>query len=261
MILTAPKKAQYFAVLITLSICIFNYAIWFIYINSTKTSLLFKSLQQYYDYSKSDSSKIDYIHKLTTNVKHNSKRENEMLIKEYNRLDDSNVYTNSIIKKYISCYLDPDDCQINEHAKKHLLEKGVKKIQNKLKFLKQLNKQKRAAEINTDSEANKLDDDLKFLVSNETTALESFEQILLYRDKSLQWLESLQNHHGFEYDSLTMDLISNTYNEKNLFSKQPYVANGYLGLKISNLGFGFAYDNDDTHGRVISNSWPLNKFP
>ncbi|SGZ39040.1 uncharacterized protein HGUI_01240 [Hanseniaspora guilliermondii] len=257
MIINGLKKSQYFVVLITLSIFIFNFSIWFIYINSTKTSIFLKSLQQYYDYSKCESSKIDYIDNLKIRVKHNSKRQNEDLIKEYNRLDDSNVYTNSIIKKYISCYLDPDECQINEHAKKHLLEKGVKKIKNKLSFFKQLNKQKRAVDTNINSESTKLNDDLKFLLSSETSALESFEQILLYRDKSLQWLESLQNHHGFEYDSLKMDLISNTFNEKNLFSKQPYVANGYLGLKISNLGFGFAYDNDDTHGRVIANSWPL----
>ena len=232
--------------------------IWTTFINSTKTSLFFKGLQQYYDYSKTESSRDSYIQKLKTEVKNNCKRQDEILIKEYNRLDDTNVYTNSIIKNYIDCSLDPEECRINDHAKKHLFEKGLKKIKNKLKFFKKLNKEKRSSNsVLDDFKETDLNKGLKDLVSNDSNALESFEQILLYRDKSLQWLQSLQNHHGFEYDSSKMELISNTFNQKNLFSKQPYVSNGYLGLKLSNLGFGFAYDSDNTHGRIIDNSWPL----
>ena len=48
----------------------------------------------------------------------------------------------------------------------------------------------------------------------------------------------------------------------NLYSRQPYVANGYLGARIPNLGQGFAYDgsnsNDDgTNPGPDSNGWPL----
>ena len=258
MVSTGLTKPQYFAFVITLSIFLLNCIIWTIFINSTKTSLFLKSLQPYYDYSKVESLRTNYLDKLKTETNHNCKRQNEILIKEYNRLDDTNVYTNSIIKKYIDCYLDPQKCQINDHAKKHLLEKGIKKIKSKLQFLKNFNNEKRDSSQRLDgTKESVLDEDLKYLVSSESSALESFEQILLYRDKSLQWLQSLKDHHDFEYDSLKMDLISSSFNQKNLFSKQPYIANGYLGLRISNIGFGFAYDSDDQHGRIIDNSWPL----
>ncbi|OBA29028.1 hypothetical protein HANVADRAFT_18950, partial [Hanseniaspora valbyensis NRRL Y-1626] len=77
------------------------------------------------------------------------------------------------------------------------------------------------------------------------------------RDKSLQWLSVIQDHNNFVYDSLKMELISTGFHSSNKFSKQAYVSNGYIGLRTSNLGFGFSYDNDDSGGTILNNSWPL----
>ncbi|CCF60562.1 hypothetical protein KAFR_0K02080 [Kazachstania africana CBS 2517] len=47
---------------------------------------------------------------------------------------------------------------------------------------------------------------------------------------------------------------------KNVYSRQPYVANGYIGSRIPNTGFGFAYDElnffSDAPG-ALNNGWPL----
>lgn len=48
------------------------------------------------------------------------------------------------------------------------------------------------------------------------------------------------------------------YQPYNKYSNQPYVANGYFGSRISNLGFGFTYDqNENSSSAELSNGWPL----
>ncbi|EGV64014.1 hypothetical protein CANTEDRAFT_130360 [Yamadazyma tenuis ATCC 10573] len=47
---------------------------------------------------------------------------------------------------------------------------------------------------------------------------------------------------------------------KNKYQQQPYVANGYIGSRIPNLGQGFTYDqldNSDNNTDNLSNGWPL----
>ncbi|ODV86567.1 glycoside hydrolase family 65 protein [[Candida] arabinofermentans NRRL YB-2248] len=48
------------------------------------------------------------------------------------------------------------------------------------------------------------------------------------------------------------------YKPYNSFISQPYVANGYIGARIPNLGFGFTYDqNENTSSSLLDNGWPL----
>jgi alpha,alpha-trehalase len=49
---------------------------------------------------------------------------------------------------------------------------------------------------------------------------------------------------------------------KNVYSKQPYVSNGYIGARLSTLGHGFAYDEINIHSsdqsdEPLLNGWPL----
>ncbi|KAL6937878.1 hypothetical protein ACO0RG_004403 [Hanseniaspora osmophila] len=79
-------------------------------------------------------------------------------------------------------------------------------------------------------------------------------KILLYRDKSQQWLNMLKQDHDFHYNPEQMTLLSEKFYARNEFKYQPYVANGYIGCKLSNLGFGFTYDQNIPE---IENGWPL----
>lgn len=70
---------------------------------------------------------------------------------------------------------------------------------------------------------------------------------LLFSDNAF-WLE----------DSSTVGTLD--YVSWNQYQRQPYVANGYLGSRIPNLGHGFAYDtlsSDSAPKDDLSNGWPL----
>lgn len=58
-------------------------------------------------------------------------------------------------------------------------------------------------------------------------------------------------------------VLGNLLPSENTFSRQPYVANGYIGSRIPNLGFGYALDtmnvwvNDSSIPGALDNGWPL----
>lgn len=58
-------------------------------------------------------------------------------------------------------------------------------------------------------------------------------------------------------------ILGNAYFSKNMYSRQPYVSNGYIGARISTLGQGFSYDEINIHAdilddeNVLGNGWPL----
>lgn len=53
-------------------------------------------------------------------------------------------------------------------------------------------------------------------------------------------------------------LTTYQYEPLNHFTNQPYVANGYFGSKIPNLGFGFSYDqNENSSSSQLDAGWPL----
>lgn len=67
------------------------------------------------------------------------------------------------------------------------------------------------------------------------------------------------------YDE-TRDILGTTFFSKNAHSRQPYVANGYIGARLSTLGQGFAYDEINIHAssesldpedELLKNGWPL----
>ena len=64
-------------------------------------------------------------------------------------------------------------------------------------------------------------------------------------------------------DVYKRQVLGMTFVSENTFSRQPYVANGYIGSRIPNLGFGYAMDainvwvNDSTIPGALDNGWPL----
>ncbi len=53
-------------------------------------------------------------------------------------------------------------------------------------------------------------------------------------------------------------LTTYNYEPLNHFTNQPYVSNGYFGSRIPNLGFGFAYDqNENSSSSQLDAGWPL----
>ncbi|XBW37840.1 hypothetical protein QEN19_003416 [Hanseniaspora menglaensis] len=263
MIFIYKSNRKYWFFLLFAFILLF-FGIWQHWIRAVRNDLIFKDLQFFYDYSKTDTCKKNFIEKFKASCKHtgtHNGRDDEILIKEYNKLDDNSVYANSLISKYMDCYLDQSKCSSNPLSSRAVLKKRFNKIKNKLHKRFQVDavtvQDKRYETENEEYIDSIIDDEITNLETIEVDAIEKFEQMLLYRDKSLQWLSVLQDHNNFAYDSLKMELISTGFRSKNGFSRQPYVANGFVGLRISNLGFGFSHDNDDSHGIILNNSWPL----
>ncbi|AAS54220.1 AGL271Wp [Eremothecium gossypii ATCC 10895] len=70
--------------------------------------------------------------------------------------------------------------------------------------------------------------------------------------------------HGSElsfYDE-GRDVLGTTELSRNMYSRQPYVANGYIGSRVPNVGFGYAADEENiwTDASVpgaLNNGWPL----
>lgn len=266
MLLKHKKNNRSFLLLLISFFSIFSilFIIWHTWIHAVDNGLVFKDLQYFYDYSKCDCSKKNFLHSLKSTCHQKSRkygRDHENSIREYNRLDENNVYANSIIKKYMDCYMDQSKCHSYNYLTKKRLKTRFGTIKKRLHKKFQIDAatvEERNDEYDDDSfNDDTVNEEINDLESIELDTVENFEQMLLYRDKSLQWLSVLQNHNNFIYDSVKMELISTGFHHKNVFSKQPYVANGFLGLRVSNLGFGFTYDNDDSFGVIVNNSWPL----
>ncbi|VEU23974.1 DEKNAAC105228 [Brettanomyces naardenensis] len=67
--------------------------------------------------------------------------------------------------------------------------------------------------------------------------------------------DSSTDTYYYQDERLLATLQFNPYNH---FTNQPYVANGYIGSRIPNLGFGFSYDqNANVTSSALSNGWPL----
>ncbi|AJV93003.1 Ath1p [Saccharomyces cerevisiae YJM1400] len=79
------------------------------------------------------------------------------------------------------------------------------------------------------------------------------------RESSKKLYELLSDFNTAYYDDENMILGSNLFS-KNTYSRQPYVANGYIGSRIPNIGFGYALDTlnfyTDAPG-ALNNGWPL----
>lgn len=61
---------------------------------------------------------------------------------------------------------------------------------------------------------------------------------------------------GSFFDSHNNVVGSNFFQELNQYQRQPYVANGYIGSRIPNLGQGFTYDQSEYYLNNY-NGWPL----
>lgn len=60
------------------------------------------------------------------------------------------------------------------------------------------------------------------------------------------------------YEAVSGVLGTDNFEPLNQFQLQPYVANGFLGARIPNLGFGFTEDqNLNSTSDALSNGWPL----
>lgn len=69
----------------------------------------------------------------------------------------------------------------------------------------------------------------------------------------------LSNSDGAFYEPIDNVVGTIAFSPYNKYQNQPYVANGYIGSRIPNLGQGFAYDqvDEDEDDGNLSNGWPL----
>lgn len=93
----------------------------------------------------------------------------------------------------------------------------------------------------------------------------------LSQDEDSKWLEIFQksqklfkqvpdSHYAF-YDE-QLNVLGTSYFSKNVYSRQSYVSNGYIGARLSTLGQGFTYDQMNIHANsedeeLLLNGWPL----
>ncbi|CEP25169.1 ATH1 [Cyberlindnera jadinii] len=89
-----------------------------------------------------------------------------------------------------------------------------------------------------------------------------FKQMRELCRRSEKMFELVADASNSFYDSEENVLGSLEY-IKNVYSKQPYVSNGYIGARLSTLGHGFTYDelnlhsnDNETHDPLV-NGWPL----
>lgn len=79
--------------------------------------------------------------------------------------------------------------------------------------------------------------------------------------KNKQTFANLQFSGKAFYDSENNVLGTLEFSKYHQYQRQPYVANGYFGARVPNLGHGFAYDvlsdADGANKNDISNGWPL----
>lgn len=84
-------------------------------------------------------------------------------------------------------------------------------------------------------------------------------QVKVLVEKSKPLFEGVAYSSGSFYDKENNVLGTIELDHLNRFQRQPYVANGYIGSRIPNLGQGFAYDGILKDGSIhdITNGWPL----
>ena len=79
------------------------------------------------------------------------------------------------------------------------------------------------------------------------------------RSASKKFYELISDSETTYYDDDNMVLGTNLFSP-HVYSRQPYVANGYIGSRIPNIGFGYALDElnfwSDAEG-ALNNGWPL----
>lgn len=79
------------------------------------------------------------------------------------------------------------------------------------------------------------------------------------RLSSQQFYELLQDSKDSFYDEPN-GILGTTFFSPNIFSRQPYVANGYIGSRITNIGLGFAFDeatiSTSNNTKAMDNNWP-----
>lgn len=85
-----------------------------------------------------------------------------------------------------------------------------------------------------------------------------------HRKASKKLYELLADFDTAFYDDDNMILGTNKFLEDNTYSRQPYVANGYMGTRLPNIGFGYAEDsiniwtpNSKGIPDSLNNGWPL----
>lgn len=84
-----------------------------------------------------------------------------------------------------------------------------------------------------------------------------------YIQNSKNLYQYFTNHEYSFYDPDNGILGTSYFMQEHTYSRQPYVANGYIGSRIPNVGFGFAFDsyniwtNDSNIDGALNNGWPL----
>lgn len=91
-------------------------------------------------------------------------------------------------------------------------------------------------------------------ISTEQRWLEIFK-------KSEQLFKSVADSNYAYYDE-QLNVLGTTFFSKNVYSRQAYVSNGYIGTRLSTLGQGFTYDELNIHANsedeeFLTNGWPL----
>ncbi|CAB4252142.1 similar to Saccharomyces cerevisiae YPR026W ATH1 Acid trehalase required for utilization of extracellular trehalose [Maudiozyma barnettii] len=75
---------------------------------------------------------------------------------------------------------------------------------------------------------------------------------------SKQFFELLQDTNNTYYNEET-GILGTSFFSPNVFSRQPYVANGYIGSRIPNIGLGYAQDEITlftNESAALNNDWP-----
>lgn len=76
---------------------------------------------------------------------------------------------------------------------------------------------------------------------------------------SKQFYELLSDANNTYYDEKN-GILGTTFFSENVYSRQPFVANGYIGSRITNVGLGFALDTSTVAGNrtaeALENTWP-----
>lgn len=78
------------------------------------------------------------------------------------------------------------------------------------------------------------------------------------RVASKQFYELLSDFNNSYYDTVSMTLGTDFFSD-HVYSRQPYVANGYIGSRIPNIGLGYALDNINLFTNIsgsLNQGWP-----
>jgi len=99
------------------------------------------------------------------------------------------------------------------------------------------------------------------LLNISTKSLSDEEKWLAIFKKSKKLFQSVPDSNYAYYDE-QLNVLGTTYFSKNVYSRQTYVSNGYIGIRLSTLGQGFTHDQITIHAasiddELLSNGWPL----